>query len=250
MPKVSIIMPAYNSEKFIEKGIKGVLSQTFKDWELIIVDDSSTDNTLKIVDKLKNNKFVVIKNKKNLGAAYSRNIALDIAQGRYIAFIDSDDIWKKEKLEKQIDFMEKNDISFSFSGYQRIAEDDEKVIKTVHVPDKVNYKMILKNIIILLSTVIIDTKKIDKELLKMPNIKSGEDAAMYFKVLREGILAYGLDESLIKYRVRKKSLSSNKFKNFFRLLKIYKEYEHLNILQISKNITMYAINATKKRIHL
>ena len=250
MPKVSIIMPSYNSEKYIEKAIKSVFLQTFVDWELIIIDDNSKDDTLEVVKRLKTNRVIVLKNEKNMGAGCSRNKAIDIATGRYIAFLDSDDIWEKEKLEKQIDFMKKSDISFSFSSYERISEESEKTLKTLNLPSKVDYNTILKNIIILLSTVIIDTKKIDKELLKMPNIKTSEEVVMYFNVLKNNVIAYGLDESLIKYRVRKKSLSSNKFKNMFQLLKIYKEYEHLNIWQRIKNIVLYATNATIKRIHL
>lgn len=247
MEKVSIILPVYNSEKYIEETIKSVLNQTYTNWELIIVDDCSKDNSLKIVEQLKTEQFRIIKNKENSGVALSRNKAIEKAQGKYIAFIDSDDLWEKEKLEKQLKFMEERNIVFSFSSYKRIKENGN-IITKVNVPNKIDYKELLKNTIILTSTVIIDTEKISKDLIKMPKLKLSEDTAMFLNILRNGYTAYGLEEYLIKYRVRKKSLSSNKLKSMHSLWKVYKNQEKLNFFERVKNILGYIKNATKKRI--
>ena len=246
MPKVSIIMPVYNSGKYVEKTIKSVLSQTFKDWELIIVDDYSKDNTLKVINKLKTNKFKILKNDKNYGAAYSRNYALNEAKGRYIAFLDSDDIWEKEKLEKQLNFMKEKEIAFSFSSYKRVDEKD-KVIRIVDAPEKVNYEFLLKNVIIQTSTVIIDTLKIDKEFIKMPNIKTSEDTAMYLQLLKKQEFAYGYPECLAKYTARKHSLSSNKVLNTLRFNKVLKKH-NISLKNRCKNVFEHVKNAIFRMI--
>ena len=250
MPKVSIIMPAYNSGEYIEKTIKSIINQTFKDWELIIVDDCSKDNTVKILNKLKNNKFVIIKNKKNIGAALSRNKALNVAKGRYIAFIDSDDIWEKEKLEKQLNFMKENGIAFSFSSYKKVDEKD-KLIKIIEVPDKVDFSFLLKNVVIQISTIILDTEKINKKLIEMPKIKTSEDTAMYLQILDKIDYAYGYSECLVKYAVRKHSLSSNKILNtlrFWKVLKIHNigfQDRCLNVFKHVKNAILRMIPTEK-----
>ncbi len=234
MPKVSIILPVYNSEKYIERTIKSIIGQTFTDWELIIVDDCSRDNSLKIVEKLKKDNFIIIKNNKNLGAAYARNKAIDIAKGKYIAFIDSDDVWKKDKLEKQLTFMEEKDICFCFSLYERIDKHG-RIIGRVNAPKIIDFNYVLKDAIIQVSTVILNIEKIDKKMIKMPDMKTCEDVAMYLKILNSGIKAYGFQEYLSKYCVRKNSLSSNKIINTIRLWNLYKRY---NISFINKCINI------------
>lgn len=247
MAEVSIILPVYNSEKYIKNTINSILNQTYQDYELLIIDDASTDNSLNIVNELKNDKFIILKNEKNKGVAFSRNKGINKAKGRFIAFIDSDDIWEKEKLEKQIKFMKDKDIAFSFTSYKRIKEDGEE-ITNVNAPYEVDYEELLKNTIILNSTIMLDTLKIDKDLIQMPEIRITEDTAMYLKILRNGCKAYGLNEILLKYTVRNKSLSSNKFKSMLSLWKVYKNYEHIGFLGRVKNISSYARNAIKKRI--
>ena len=250
MAKVSIIMPVYNSEEYVELAIQSVLAQTYKDWELIIIDDHSTDKSLDIINRLKTEKFHIIQNSTNIGPALSRNGAIKQATGRYIAFIDSDDIWNVEKLEKQIDFMEENDIAFSFSGYYRIADKTGYITRKVEIPKEISYSKFLKNTIILNSTVVLDSETISKELIQMPDMRRSEDVAMYLKILKTGIVAYGLNEPLIKYRVRKKSLSSNKFKNIRSMWRIYRKNEKLNIWQATKNMLGYIKNGISKRIPL
>ena len=218
MAEVSIILPVYNSEKYIKNTINSVLNQTYKDWELIIIDDASTDNSLKIINEFKIDSFRIIKNEMNLGAALSRNKGIKKANGRYIAFIDSDDLWNEDKLEKQIGFMKEQDLAISFSSYYRINESGN-IIGKVEAPVSVNFEYILKNVVMQVSTVIIDTYKIKKDLILMPNLKTCEDVAMYLNILKTGINALGYQECLTKYMVRKKSLSSNKVLNTMRLWK-------------------------------
>ena len=223
MVKVSIILPVYNSENYLKDTIKSIIKQTYTNWELIIVDDNSQDNSMKIIEKFKNEKITIIKNEKNIGAALSRNKAIEKALGQYIAFIDSDDIWEREKLENQLKFMQENKIGFSFSSYQRIAENGE-VVGKVFAPCEVTYKDILESTPIQISTVMFDTQIVKKELIKMPELKTCEDISMYLKVLNAGFVAKGLQQYLVKYKVRKNSLSSNKFINTVRRWKVYKEY--------------------------
>lgn len=247
MSKVSIILPVYNSEKFVAKTINSILNQTFTDWELIVIDDFSKDRSLKVIEELKNDKFIILKNDQNRGAAYSRNRGINVASGRFIAFVDSDDIWRKDKLEKQIKFMEDNEIGFSFTSYERVRENGE-LLTRVNVPMEIKYDELLKNTIILNSTVVFDTKNIDKNLIWMPEYRTSEDTAMFFRILRNGHDAYGINDYLIKYTIRSNSLSSNKFKNMISLWKVYKECENLNFFNRLKNISGYTYNAFKKRV--
>jgi len=243
---VSIIMPVYNSEKYIGKAINSIINQTYADWELIVINDASEDKSLKIIEGYLDKRIKIIKNEVNMGVAISRNKGIQIASGRYIAFIDSDDCWKKNKLEKQINFMEKENIAFSFSAYERIKFG--KKVKIVKVPVVVDYNEILKNTIILNSTVVLDTFKINKDIINMPNLKVGEDNATWFKILRNGIKAYGYNEVLTEYNIRKKSLSSNKIKNVIQMWQTYKQNEKLSFFKRITDLIMYIYNAIIKRI--
>lgn len=241
MPVVSIIMPVYNCEKYLNKTIDSIISQTIEDWELIIVNDCSTDDSLKIIKKYNNSKFVIINNDSNLGAAASRNIAINKATGRYITFIDSDDIWVEDKLEKQLNFINKNNYSFIYSSYEKIDEND-KPIGIVTAPLKVDYEYMLKNVAFQISTVMIDTNKINKDKISFPKLKTSEDTAMYLQILKDDIVAYGILESIVKYRVRKKSLSSNKIENTARLWKAY-GLHNINIFKKCYYIVCHVMNS-------
>ena len=164
---VSIIVPVYNSEKFIEDTINTVKQQTYKNWELILVNDCSTDKSKEIIEEYikKDEKMKLINLEKNSGAAIARNTGIEKAKGRYIAFLDADDLWNKEKLEKQIKFMKDNDYKFTFTGYEFADENGRGNGKIVKVPEKINYKKALKNTTIWTSTVMFDIKKLNKELI-------------------------------------------------------------------------------------
>ena len=148
-PLVSIITPLYNCEKYIEETIQSVINQTYKNWEMIIVDDCSKDKGVEIVEKYQklDSRIKLYRNEKNQGVSYTRNRAIGLSKGKYIAFLDSDDLWKKEKLEKQISFMEENNIVLSYTGYEKINSDGSLRGK-IKVPKKLDYNELLKNCLI------------------------------------------------------------------------------------------------------
>lgn len=170
-----------------------------------------------------------------------------MAKGKYIAFLDADDLWKKEKLRKQINFMREKDCAFSFTGYVFANEAGVENGKSVNVPKKINYKQALKNTTISTITVIFDVEKLGKELIKMPIIES-EDTATWWKVLKEEKYAYGLDEILSIYRRSSNTLSSNKFKAIQRIWNLYRNMEGLNLIYSIYNFCFYSINAVKRRL--
>ena len=248
---VSIITPVYNCEKLIKKTIECVLNQTYQNWEMLLVDDCSTDNSVKIIKEYaKNDKRIkYIKLKENSGAAIARNVALENSKGRFIAYLDSDDLWKSEKLEKQVKFMLKNNYAFTCTDYEKIDEND-KFLKTIRIPEKVNYNLFLRNTIIQTVGVMVDTKITGKELLVMPNIRRRQDAATWAQLLKAGFDCYEVPESLSYYRVVKNSLSSNKFKAIKTNWYWYRKIEKLSFLKTCYCFMGYAFNAVKKRIYI
>ena len=224
---VSIIMPNYNSASFIEKSIVSALSQTYKNWELILVDDYSSDDSLKIIESLiaDDKRIKLIQLTQNSGPAIARSRAIEEAKGRYIAFLDSDDLWHTDKLSKQILFMQEHDIALSYTGYYRIEEKGGEIIDQIHVPQKVNYNELLKQNIIGCLTAIYDTQKLGK--VYMPDIRKRQDFGLWLKILKQVPYAYGLDEPLAYYRVRTSSVSSNKILASKYNWKLYREVEKL-----------------------
>ena len=246
--KVSVITPAYNAERFIEDTIKSVLEQTYENLEMIIVDDCSTDNTEKIIKKYMklDNRIIYKKLEGNSGAAVVRNAAIEMATGRYIAFLDSDDLWDENKLEKQISFMEENKIGFSFTGYRTMEEDGVLTHKEISVPKEIDYNGLLKNTIIGCLTVIIDKEKVGE--FRMPLIRAGQDTATWLSILKKGHKAYSLGESLATYRLVKGSISSNKFKALKRTWNLYVNIEKLGLIKSTYYFINYALNAIIKRV--
>ncbi len=246
---VSIIIPVYNAEKFIDETINTVLNQTYTNWELLLVNDCSTDNSVKLIKKyLKDNRIKLINNKTNSKAAISRNNGIKKAKGRYICFLDADDLWNKEKLEKQVKFMNEKDCAFSFTGYEFADENGKPNGKKVFIPETITYKQALKNTTIWTSTVMFDMNKLSKEDIYMPNVARGQDTATWWKVLRKINYAYGLNEILSFYRRTSASLSANKFVALKRTWNLYRNVEHLNIFSSSYNFIWYCFNAVKRRI--
>ncbi|MCI5839511.1 MAG: glycosyltransferase family 2 protein [Peptoniphilaceae bacterium] len=243
---VSVITPVYNAKKDIAKTIDSVLSQTYKNFEMILVDDYSTESSDEIIEEYmkKDERIKYIKLKKNSGAAVARNTAIDNAKGRFIAFIDSDDIWKREKLQNQIEFMKKNDIDFSFTSYRYVKNGKNE--KIAHAVEKIDYNGLLKNTLIGCSTVIIDIKKLGK--FHMPNVRRGQDFATRLMILKKIPYAYGIDEVYTYYKVGDDSLSHNKVKAFKRTWNIYRNIENFGILKSSYYFCFYAINAVLRRI--
>ena len=208
--KVSIIMPNYNCDKFIEESIKSVLSQTYENWELLIVDDCSTDKSVEIVKKYCeiDNRIKLFINDKNSGAALSRNKAMREATGKWIAFLDSDDLWKPTKLEKQLTFMKENDYDFSYTEYEKIDEKSNSLKVLVTGPKKITKQGMYNYGWMGCLTVIYDAEKIG--LIQIKDIKKNNDYAIWLQVAKKS-KCYLLPENLALYRIRKKSISHDKF---------------------------------------
>ena len=248
--KISIIVPVYNAEKYISETICCVKGQSYTNWELLLVDDGSTDQSKQVIRELLSKEAderIHLFVKENSGAARTRNRGLKEASGRYIAYLDADDLWEEDKLEKQLDFMHKKEAAFSFTGYEFADEHGGRTGKVVKVPDSLTYRQALKNTTIFTSTVMFDTEKIEKEMLKMPVIKS-EDTALWFKVLRQGYTAYGLNENLVRYRRVGGSLSSDKLEALRRIWNLYRKAEGLSVPYSAYNFCFWAVRAVKRRI--
>lgn len=244
---VSIIVPVYNAEKFLSDTINSVLNQTYNNWELLLINDCSTDKSKEIALIYKSKKIKWIDMDKNSGAALTRNRGIKEANGRYICFLDADDLWDKDKLKKQISFMQSKDCIFSFTGYEFADSNGVPNGKKVFVPTKINYKQALKNTTIWTSTVMFDMKKISKEDIYMPNVKS-EDTATWWKILKKIDFAYGLNEILSYYRRTNGSLSSNKIIAIKRIWFLYRKVEKINVLCSIYYMCFWALNAVRRRI--
>lgn len=226
---VSIIMPSYNTAKFIPETIRSVLAQTYQNWELIIVDDCSPDNTDEAVGAfLSDERIHYFKNEKNSGAAVSRNKALREAKGRWIAFLDSDDLWEPEKLEKQIAFMKKNDYHFSYTNYVEIDEQSRPNGREVSGPKRITKRGMFDYCWMGCLTVMYDAKTVG--LIQIADIKKNNDYAMWLKACKKAD-CYLLCETLAKYRKRSGSISNH---GYMKLIKwhyiLYREAEEKNPL--------------------
>lgn len=241
-PLISVITPAYNAERFIQETIQSVLDQTYSNWEMIIVDDCSTDRTVELAKSYseKDNRIKVIQLEENSGSAVARNVAMANASGTYIAFLDSDDLWFPEKLEKQLHFMQEKDIAFSFTKYVRMEEDGTIKDAISRAPESVGYHDLMKHCVIGCLTVMIDREKVGN--LKMVNIRTRQDYAYWLAITKMGFRAYGLPEVLAKYRSVENSISSNKVKAAKRQWYVYRHVEKQPLL---KSVYYFLHYATK-----
>jgi teichuronic acid biosynthesis glycosyltransferase TuaG len=243
---ISIIIPVYNAEKYIKQTIKTIKAQTYKNWEAIFVDDCSKDKSAGIIKKEESDKIKLIKLKKNSGPAIARNIGIEVSKGKYICFLDADDLWESNKLEKQINFMKTENSAFSYTSYYYINTDGEKCSKKVEIPDTLSYKEALKDTRILTITAMFDINKVTKDLLKMPDIAL-EDMATWWKILKSGYIAEGLNEPLAYYRKVKGSRGYNKVKSAKNRWELYRRNEGLRIIKSAYYYIFYIINSIKKR---
>lgn len=237
---VSIITPSYNCANYIIETINSVCSQKFAEWEMIIVDDCSSDNSVAVIKSHteKDSRIKLIQLTENSGAAVARNTAIEAAQGRYIAFLDSDDLWLPDKLEKQLAFMQVNDYPFSYSAYNKIDENGN-VFGHIGVPDKVSYSDLLKTCSIGCLTAMYDTKYFGK--VNMPLIRKRQDFGLWLKLLKTTGYAYGLNETLAQYRVRADSISSNKANAARFTWRLYRDVEGLGLIKASYYFSHYAV---------
>jgi len=239
--KIDIILPNYNSSQFILETVKSILDQTYKNWKLIIVDDCSNKETISVLKKIKKNKKIrIFRLKKNHGAGFCRNYAIKKSYSPYLAFIDSDDLWKKDKLKKQINFMEKNNYSFTYTNYETFGDK----IRKISSPQKLNYSNFIKNTSIATSTMMIKRNKINNS--KFTNTKICEDYYFKCKILKKIKYAFCLNQYLTKYRIRKNSLQSNNLKNFYWIWKINKDYNKLSFLDNCISLIFISLNSLKK----
>lgn len=245
---ISIITPAYNASRFIAETIKSVQSQTFADWEMLIVDDCSGDDTVKIIRQfsLKDKRIRLIALEQNVGAAEARNIALSKARGSYIAFLDSDDLWYPDKLTKQMDFIRKHDYAFTYTDYECISEDASRILYTVRAPFSIDYSAYLKNTTIGTLTVLINRDKTGP--FEMPVIRSSHDMALWLELMRRGYKAYGLAEVLARYRQVEGSNTASKWRAAKDVWKVYRDVEKLDVVSSVWNFVHYAVNAALKRV--
>jgi len=249
---VSIITPSFNSAKYIEETIKSVIAQTYKDWEMIIVDDCSTDTTCSIIKEWckKDKRIKLINLDINSGAAIARNVALHHSKGRFISYLDSDDIWYPTKLEKQIDFMLRNNYGFSCVSYEVIGDDGKTKNKHIYMKDKLDYIGFLTNNYLQTVGIMVDTLITGFEVLEMPKLRRRQDAATWLQILKTGNSCYGIPEVLAQYRRTKNSLSSNKVKAVKGVWHLYRKIERLNFIFSCYCFVKYATLAVWKRIYV
>jgi len=238
---VSIITPTYNSARFIEETISSVLAQTYRNWEMIIFDDGSTDNSVTIIDRQiqKDSRIKLFRCEKNKGVTYARNKAIELATGEFIAFLDSDDLWMESKLQQQLTFMQKNNYDFSYTQYCIIDEKGSNVSRWLPKTKKVNYKDMLKTCSIGCLTVILRKESfID---LDFPDSKLCQDYALWLKLLKDVEFAYCLNEKLAKYRIVNSSLSRDKLRKLKSQWDVYRNIEKLNLLSTCWYFSWYSV---------
>ena len=244
---ISIITPLYNSKQYILETIQSVLSQTYANWEMIIIDDASTDGSDEIIKSfsIKDERIKFIKLDLNQGPAFARNKGIKEASGRYIAFLDSDDLWMPEKLEKQIEFMDDHKTPLSFTAYQKI-EENGKYRGQININKiQIGYSDLLKTNHIGCLTAIMDTKLLDGKIY-MPLIEKRHDHGLWLSILKQGHMAYGLNEVLAAYRCRKDSISNNKVKTIPYQWKLYRKHENLNLMNSIFYMISYALHGFAK----
>ena len=251
MPQISIVVPVYNAEKYIEQTVDMVMKQTFTDWELILVEDCSKDNSAEVLrsleSELQDARIRVIYKEKNEGAAKARNTGIDAATGKYLAFLDADDIWMENKLSDELAFMQKKQAAFVFTAYEFGDENAVGTGKIVKVPEILTYKKALSRTIIFTSTTMFDVSVLGKDLVKMPAVPS-EDTATWWRILRSGYVAYGYPEVTTIYRRPPQSLSSNKGTAIYRIWYLYREVEKLPVIASMFYFVGWAFRATLRRL--
>lgn len=246
MPLVSIITPSWNVERFIGETIESVQAQTVDDWELLIADDCSTDQTATIVSRYaaSDARIKLIRQPRNGGPALARQAAIDNAQGRFLAFLDSDDMWLPTKLERQIAFSKKTRAALSYTAFRRINEDSSVTGRLITVPASLTYEQLLKNTSIATLTALVDREIAGDIAMKN---EPYDDFCLWLSILKHGQIAHGLNEDLARYRVRGVSVSSRRLRSAGWVWHIYRNVEHLPLIKSAWCFGHWAARAWLKR---
>lgn len=242
---VSIIMPAYRAAAYIEHTLRSVLAQTYTQWELLVADDCSPDTTREVVAAwaARDPRIRLIAMERNGGPAAARNGALARAQGRWIAFLDSDDLWLPQKLERSLAHARATGAALVFTGFRRMSFDGERTGDYIGVPRTLSYHQLLGNTAIATSTVLLDRAQCGEVRMKPVFY---DDFACWLEILKRGLVAHGLDEDLMRYRVMPRSVSRNKRRSAQEVWKAYRQVEHLGRLAAAWHFTSYALHALRK----
>lgn len=243
---VSVIIPVYNAERFLNATLDSVVNQTYDNLEVVMVDDCSKDRSKEIIEGYCA-KYPFIKYHRldgNKGAAVARNTALNIASGRYVAFLDADDVWEKDKLTRQLSHIKEKDAAFCFAAIDFINENGDCIKPRRDVKEVVDYTFLLTNTMIATSTVVVDRNKTGK--FQMPLRRGGQDYATWLMLMRTGVKAYGINEVLSHYRITPGSLSSNKLKSIRQVWEIQTQNENINKVRAMVNVMLFVLNALKK----
>lgn len=252
MPTISIITPVYNAAKFLDDTVRTVQAQTETDWEWVLVDDGSTDDSLARIQQYQRQdsriKLILHSDKGNHGAAASRNLGISKATGRYITFLDADDLWSTDKLSKQLTLMRDKQAAFSYTGYEFADEGGMPTGGVVDVPESMDYGRLLKDTKIWTSTVMVDTSAMSKKHLYMPELRTGEDYSTWLHLLKQVELARGINEPLALYRRTTSSLSANKFAQIRSRWNVYRNVEGLGLARSFFLMIDYMKSAIKRRM--
>ncbi len=245
-PAVSVIMPAYNAMAYLQEAISSVVDQTFQDWELVVVDDASSDETPRILQTLASQepRLVVDRLPRNCGVGYCRNRGLELAKGRFVAFLDSDDRWHPEKLSRQLVFMRQKKVAFSFTAYEVISATGAWLSLAPPVPEEMTYEKLLGNSLIGCSTVVLDREDLGD--VRFPEMRTRQDFALWCTLLRDGRKAAGLADVLTQYRLSPSGISKNKLKGARQHWRVYREHLGLGLFKATRHFISYAWNASRK----
>jgi len=243
---VSIITPVYKSERYIEQTIRSVQAQTYREWELLLVDDCSPDHSRELIERLaaKDSRIRYRRLEKNSGAAVARNTAIAMARGQYLAFLDSDDLWEPEKLSRQLQFMAEKGCAFSYSRIRMTDSEGNTIKDNISVPESIGYRGLLRRTVIATSTVMLDREQTGD--FRMPLRRGGQDYATWLQLLRRTGRAYGINESLTAYRNSGGSLSSNKLDSIRQVYQIQTHDEHISRPRAVLNTLCFCMYAFKK----
>ena len=247
-PLVSVIMPCYNTERYIAQSIESILSQTYKNWELIITDGPSSDNTPSIIRRYceQDKRIYLIIPNQHQGIAEARHTSIQNSHGRFLAFLDSDDIWVNDKLEKQVAFMLQNGFAFTYGNYEIIGMDGKPIGKVIRNGGIVDYHKYLKNTILGCGSVMVDKERIGEIL--QPSDSVNDDMGLWCSILRNGIKAYPINDVLYYYRIRDNGASSHRFKMMKSVWNVYRQQEKMTIYDAFCCFASYAFNAIQKRL--